>query len=145
MLSVGTDAEIKAEILNLGVDDYLCKPFTLNELLARLRALLRRPEKTQKELIRIKNLSLDPRNHIVRRSGREIHLTPKEFSLLEYMMRHPGKILSRIEILEHVWDMNADLFTNTVEAHIFNIRKKIDDKNETPLIHTVTRAGYKIF
>ncbi|HEU0085359.1 MAG TPA: response regulator transcription factor [Candidatus Paceibacterota bacterium] len=144
MLSIGSEAELKAKIINIGADDYLTKPFLFAELLARLKSLLRRPPQMKSNILCVKGLELDSSNHIVLRFGKEIHLTPKEFCLLEYLMRNEGKIISRMEILEHVWDMNADLFTNTVETHILNIRKKIGDRGKECLIHTVTGAGYKL-
>lgn len=143
MLSVGEGAEVKADALNSGADDYLGKPFSLKELLARLQALMRRPEKMTDSLS-IENLSLDSNNCVVKYFGKEIKLTPKEFSLLEYMMHNSGKTISRIQILEHVWDMNADLFTNTVEMHISNIRKKLSKKGKKPIIETISGKGYKI-
>jgi DNA-binding response OmpR family regulator len=144
MLSVNSEPDIKAKALNLGADDYLSKPFSVNELMARLRALLRRPEETKKEIIKTSSLSMNLKNHTVRRAGKEIYFTPREFALLEYFMRNRGRIISRVEILEHVWDMNANLFTNTVEMHILNIRKKLGGHGKNCPIHTVAGAGYKM-
>lgn len=144
MLSVNEDTNTKTDVLNIGADDYLSKPFSYKELLARIRAILRRPREIKKEILQTGKLILDSKNHTVTYIGKDINLTPKEFSLLEYLMRNKGKVLSRIQILEHVWDMNADLFTNTVETHILNIRKKIKNKENRPVILTVSGAGYKI-
>lgn len=141
ILSVLADASKKAELLNGGADDYLTKPFAFEELLARVRALLRRPQPFLGDTLQVGDLVLDTVKHTITRSGRSIHLTPKEFSLLEYLIRNRGAVVSRGMILEHVWDMNADPFSNTVEAHILSLRKKIDAPK---LIQTVHGLGYKI-
>jgi len=144
MLSVNGDTRVRADILNTGADDFLDKPFSFSELLARIQALLRRPKERKNEILKIRELSLDTINRTVKISGKEVNLTPKEFVLLEYLMRNQNKVISRVQILEHVWDMNADLFTNTVETHILNIRKKIGNWKMSAIIHTVRGAGYKI-
>jgi two-component system OmpR family response regulator len=144
MLSVMNDAITKVEALNAGADDYLVKPFFLAELLARMRALLRREHKTTSPILRIADLFLDTVSHVVRRGKLSIKLNRKEFSLLEYLMRHPGVTLTRGMILEHVWDMNADPFTNTVDVHIRFLRQKIDEGHGAKLIKTVHGYGYKI-
>lgn len=143
MLTVRGEVSDKVELLNLGADDYLVKPFSLEELLARVRALLRRPKKTETDMLTIDDLTLDSKKHTVKRGGKEVYLTRKEFMLLEYLMRNEGAVLSRGMILEHVWDMNADPFSNSIESHIASLRKKVDTKNEK-LIHTVPSRGYKI-
>jgi two-component system response regulator MprA len=120
------------------------KPFFMAELLARMRALLRREHRTINPILRIADLVLDAAGHTVRRGKRDIHLNRKEFSLLEYMMRHSGTTLTRGMILEHVWDMNADPFTNTVDVHIRFLRQKIDEGRSVKLIKTVHGYGYKI-
>jgi DNA-binding response OmpR family regulator len=144
MLSVMNDAVTKIEALNAGADDYLVKPFFMAELLARMRALLRREPRTINPILRIADLVLDAAAHTVQRGKRNIRLNRKEFSLLEYMMRHPGVTLTRGMILEHVWDMNADPFTNTVDVHIRFLRQKIDEGHGKKLIKTVHGYGYKI-
>jgi len=144
ILSVVADTEKKAELLNAGADDYLTKPFSLIELMARVRALLRRPKQIESEIIKINDLKLDSKKNIVTRAGKEIRLTRKEFMLLEYLMRNPGTVLSRGMIMEHVWDMNADPFSNTIESHILSLRKKIGDKGRKKLIYTLPGRGYKI-
>lgn len=144
VLSVIAETKNKTELLNAGADDYLTKPFSFEELLARVRALLRRPRDMQGEVIRIDDLELDSVRHVVTRAGKRIHLTPKEFRLLEYLLRNKGAVLSRGMILEHVWDMNADPFSNTIEAHILSLRKKIDTNRKKKLIHTVHGMGYRI-
>lgn len=144
MLSVNADIDTKVELLNCGADDYVAKPFSFSELLARVRALLRRPEIIKSQILKIGDLAVDTINHTVKKGNKEIALTRKEFSLLEYFTRNQGKVLSRAEILEHVWDMNADPFTNTIETHIFNLRKKLGRNNGKELIHTISGIGYKI-
>ena len=144
MLSVLDEATTKADLLNAGADDYMTKPYSLTELLARVRALLRRPQQIEEEILEIDNLKVDTRRNYVERDGKKIYLTRKEFMLLEYLLKNQSIVMSRGMIMEHVWDMNADPFSNTIESHILNLRKKIDIKNENKLIHTVPNRGYKI-
>lgn len=144
VLSVNSETTTKVELLNAGADDYLSKPFSLDELIARIRALLRRPTKTEKEALEIDDLILDTKRGTVTRGKKEIHLTRKEFMLLEYLLRNRGIVVSRGMILEHVWDMHADPFSNTIESHITSLRRKIDAKRKAGLIRTVTGRGYKI-
>lgn len=144
ILTVKTDIGAKVELLNCGADDYMTKPFVFGELLARTRALLRRPDPLRENVIAVGPISLDASRHIVMNNGTEIVLTPKEFSLLEYLMHNHGHILSRMNILEHVWGVNADPFTNTIETHVLNLRKKLGDKDSKILIHTVAGVGYKM-
>ncbi len=144
MLSVKSEASTKVDLLNAGADDYLTKPFSFEELLARIRALLRRPQRIEEEILRIDDLVLNAKEHIVKRAGKEIYLTRKEFALLEYMMKNNGVALSRGMIMEHVWDMNIDPFSNTIESHIASLRKKIDTKGKVKLIQTISGRGYKI-
>lgn len=144
MLSVNKDVETKVELLNIGADDYLPKPFSFEELLARTRALMRRPKKIEEEILIIDNLAVDTNNQTVKLNNKEIYLTKKEFALLEYLMRNIGRVLSRAVIMEHVWDMNADPFSNTVETHIRNLRRKLNKGNSNDFIHTVSGRGYKI-
>jgi heavy metal response regulator len=128
--------------LDAGCDDYLTKPFEFLEFLARVRALLRR-EKTDKEpVLRIDDLTLSLVTHKVMRKGREIELTAKEYSLLEYFMRNPEKILTRTMISEHVWDYHFDSMTNLVDVYVNYLRKKIDKGFEIKLIHTIRGVGY---
>lgn len=144
MLSVTGDVATKIEALNIGADDYLAKPFSIAELLARVRALLRREKKLTGPRLMVGDLELDALSHTVVRAGKRIELNRKEFSLLEYMMRNPGTTLTRNMILEHVWDMNADPFTNTVDVHIRFLREKIDVGRKKKLLKTVHGCGYKI-
>lgn len=134
----------RTEGLDAGADDYLVKPFALEELLARIRALLRRPETAQPSLLKLGDLSLDTIKLEVQRRGTVIQLTAKEFALLEYLMRNPDRPISKDTIIKHVWDYDADILPNTVEVYIKYLRSKIDAPFDTPLIHTVRGFGYKV-
>lgn len=144
MLSVLTDSWQKVELLNAGADDYLAKPYSFNELMARIRALLRRPAGLIGDVLTLDTLAVDLKRQVVTRAGQRARLTRKEFMLLEYLLRHQGAVLSRGMILEHVWDMLSDPFSNTIESHIRGLRKKLHMAGEKPLIHTVPGRGYKI-
>jgi len=144
MLSVKNEVEDKVNLLNEGADDYLSKPFAYSELLARIRALLRRPGTLHEDTLRFDDLILDIPRQSVRRGAQEIYLTRKEFMLLEYLMRNQGIVLSRAMIMEHVWDMNADPFSNTIETHILSLRKKLHTPKHHKLIRTLPGRGYKI-
>lgn len=144
ILSVKSETTTKVELLNAGADDYLIKPFSLEELLARMRALLRRPKQIESEILQIDNLTLDTRKHVVKRGKKEIYLTRKEFILLEYFMKNQGSVLSRGMIMEHVWDMNADPFSNTIESHILSLRRKVCLNKKRKFIQTVPGRGYKL-
>ncbi|NVN90607.1 MAG: response regulator transcription factor [Desulfuromonadales bacterium] len=128
--------------LEAGSDDYLTKPFAFAELLARVRALLRRSEQDRGAEIFFADLRLDPVSHKVWRSGNEIDLTAKEYGLLEYMVRNPNTVLSRAMIAEHVWDYAFDSFTNIIDVYVNYLRKKVDKDYSTKLIHTVRGQGY---
>ena len=130
--------------LDTGADDYLVKPFALEELLARVRALIRRPQDQQPSTLRAGNLSIDTTTFEVRRGGTPISLTQKEYALLEYLMRNQNRPLTKEMIISHVWDYDADILPNTVEVYIKYLRNKIDKKPFTPLIHTVRGFGYKL-
>lgn len=130
--------------LDSGADDYLVKPFAIDELLARVRALLRRPEEQQSSVLSVGDLTLDTLKFEVRRDNKLIDLTSKEFSLLEYLLRNQGRPLSKDLIISHVWDFDADVLPNTVEVYIKYLRSKIDAPFKTKLIHTVRGFGYKI-
>lgn len=144
MLSVKSETVTKVDLLNAGADDYMTKPFSLEELLARMRALLRRPKQIESEVLSLEDLIVDTKRHMVKRGGREVYLTRKEFVLLTYLLKNAGAAMSRGMIMEHVWDMNIDPFSNTLESHILSLRKKIDIKSKKKLIRTVPGIGYKV-
>lgn len=144
VLTVRSETISKVSILDAGADDYLTKPFSLSELLARIRALLRRPKIIENEVYEIDDLIMDSKRKSVKRGHKDIYLNRKEFMLLEYMLRNRGLVLSQGMILEHVWDMHADAFSNTIEVHILRLRKKIDTSKKRKLIHTLPGRGYKI-
>jgi DNA-binding response OmpR family regulator len=136
----------KVEGLNSGADDYLVKPFSFDELAARVRALLRRPQTTTGTVLKVGNLSLDPVRFTVKRSGTEIKLSHKEFQVLEYFMHHPGQIITKETLIAHIWNEGADVLPNTVEVYIGYLRAKIDRPfpDEAPLLHTVRGFGYSL-
>lgn len=131
--------------LNAGADDYLVKPFAFEELLARIRALLRRPQDHVGNVLALNDLSLDTTNFEVKRAGRRIQLSQREYALLEYLMRNQNRILSKDNIIGHVWDYDADILPNTLEVYIGYLRGKIEKPFRGPeLIHTVRGFGYKL-
>lgn len=132
------------EGLDMGADDYLAKPFSFDVLLARIRALLRRPNEKLEEILQVGDLKLDPSSKKVTRVSQEISLTAKEYGVLEYLMRNKGKVLSKEQIISHVWDFDADVLPNNVELFIMFLRRKIDKPFESKLIHTVSGFGYKL-
>lgn len=131
--------------LDNGADDYLIKPFAFEELLARIRALLRRPKDVTSPILQVKDLSLDPASYGVKRHDKAITLSKREFALLEYLMRNKGRILSKQNIINHVWDFDADVLPNTVEVYMGYLRQKIDKPFKgSALIHTVRGFGYRL-
>jgi DNA-binding response OmpR family regulator len=146
MLTAKGAVEDKVAGLKIGADDYLVKPFALEEMLARVDALLRRRNRQldASSQLRVGDLSLDLLRHEANRGGRPIELTAKEFALLEYLMRHPGQVLTRTQILDHVWGYDLDTLSNVVDIYIHYLRDKIDRGSEQPLIKTVRGVGYRI-
>lgn len=148
VLMLTAKGEVKDRILGLdaGADDYLPKPFSFEELLARVRSLVRRSKNETSVILKVDDLLVDTEEFVVTRGKTEITLSKKEFSLLAFLMRHKGAIISKDRIIENVWDYDQDVTLNTVEAFIKNLRKKIDApfKQKKPLIHTVRGFGYKI-
>jgi len=136
----------KVQGLDAGADDYLTKPFAFEELLARVRALTRRPKNTLDSVFKVADLELDTKSFEVKRKNKKISLSSKEFSLLEYLMRNSNKILTKDQTISHVWDYDADILQNTIEVYIKNLRRKIDEpfKNSKKLIQTIRGFGYKV-
>lgn len=144
MLTVQTGLKSKVDALNAGADDYITKPFAFEELLARIQAIGRRASNVPNAILKVGDLLLDRSKQKVLRGKKEIQLTRKEFSLLEFLMERTGSIISRGTLLEHVWNKDGDPFSNTVEAHILNLRKKVEAGRKKRLIHNVPGRGYKI-
>jgi heavy metal response regulator len=142
LLTVRATIEDKVLGLDAGADDYLTKPFAFQELVARVRALLRRRTDAEPTLLRIDDLTLDPARRIVTRGGEKIDLTPREFALLDYFMRNPGRVLTRTMIAEHVWDYSFDTSTNVIDVYVNYLRKKVDAGREPKLLHTMRGVGY---
>jgi two-component system OmpR family response regulator len=134
----------EADALDLGADDYLTKPFSFVVLVARLRALVRRGAPERPSVLAVGDLTLDPATRVVRRGGTEIALTPREFALLHFLMRHPGEVLSKTAIVQSVWDMNYDGDENVVEVYVGYLRRKIDQPFDTATIQTMRGAGYRL-
>jgi len=144
MLTAKDTVEDKINGLSEGADDYLTKPFSFAELLARIKALLRRSQDYKEKTLRVSDLELNPWNRTVSRQGQEISLTGKEYALLEYLMRNKGRVVSQSMIIEHVWDMNYEGLSNVVNVYINHLRNKIDKDFKQKLIQTIRGYGYKI-
>ena len=143
-LTARDSVDDKVSGLDIGADDYLAKPFAFVELVARCRALIRRGSHDRASEIFFADLRLDPVAHKVWRSGEEITLTSKEYALMEYFMRNPNRVLTRLMIAENVWDYSFDSFTNIIDVYVNYLRNKIDQKFDKKLIHTVRGAGYAL-
>ncbi|MBI4750344.1 MAG: response regulator transcription factor [Acidobacteria bacterium] len=144
ILTARDDLETRVQGLDLGADDYLTKPFAFVELVARIRALIRRSRQDTSPVLRVADLMLDPVARKVMRSGKEILLTAKEFALLECLMQNPNRVLSRTVLSEKVWDLSFDTLTNVIDVYINYLRNKIDRDFEPKLIHTIRGAGYML-
>ena len=144
LLTAKVSLDNKIEGLDSGADDYLTKPFAFEELIARVRALLRRNTPEKSILLKVNDLVLDTQTHIVKRDSAEIILTPKEYSILEYLMRNKNKVISRTVLSEHVYDYHFDTDTNVIDVYINKLRNKIDRGFKTQLLHTVRGVGYII-
>lgn len=143
LLSGRSDVLTKIDLLRSGADDYITKPFSFEELLARITAVTRRPHTIVDAIFIIGNIKLNTQTHEITRNGKRLFFTRKEFSIIELLMRNESRIVSRSTIMEHVWNNEVDIFSNTVESHILNIRKKIGDAKRT-IIQNIPGKGYKI-
>lgn len=144
MLTARDDVKDKVRGLDAGADDYLTKPFAFEELLARIRALVRKRYRQAHTRLKVADLVLDRVSHRVTRGDREIELTPKEFALLEYLMMNAGSVVTRTMIAEHVWNLDFDTFTNVIDVYISYLRRKIDKDHDKKLIHTIKGRGYML-
>jgi DNA-binding response OmpR family regulator len=144
MLTARDAIEDRIRGLDVGADDYLIKPFAFGELHARLRALIRRGAGERPVALEVEDVVLDPATHTVTRSNQAVPLSPREFSLLEYLMRHPGEVITRTQILEHVWDYDYGGFSNVVDVYVGYLRKKLEQPFDRPFIHTVRGVGYTL-
>ncbi len=144
MLTARDTVDDRVVGLDSGADDYLVKPFALNELRARLRALMRRDSADKTGLLAVGDLTLDPANHQVERAGQPIELTAKEFALLEYFMRNPGRLITREMAEDHIWNYDFEGTSNVVDVYVRRLRRKIDDPSEIKLFETVRGAGYRL-
>ena len=144
MLTARDAVSDKVEHLEAGADDYLTKPFAFAELMARIKALLRRGSIDRPNVLRVADLEVDRLSQQVRRASRRVELTAKEYALLEYLMANAGRVLSRTMIIDHVWDQSFDGATNIVDVYVRHLRSKVDDGHDTRLIRTVRGVGYKI-
>jgi DNA-binding response OmpR family regulator len=144
MLTVKTELDDKKTAFELGADDYLTKPFLLEELIIRIDALLRRPKQIASQISKLGNLVFDSKLGHFKRAGKELYLTRREYCLLEYLLRRKNEIVGRGEILENVWDYNADPFSNSLETHITSLRRKLNQGQQKDIIHTFSGRGYKL-
>ena len=144
VLTAQDAVDFKVQALRMGADDYVTKPFAFEELLARVEALGRRPKAIAPPVLKVLDLALDTGSRVVTRAGREIELTPKEYAVLEYLMRHQGRVMSRTLITEYAWDYHFDPGTNIVDVVINRLRKKVDSGHPQKLVHTVRGVGYVV-
>lgn len=144
MLTAKTSIEDKVTGFDVGADDYLTKPFSFLELKSRVHALIRRGNKESMPIIKISDLKLDPQKREVVRGGKVIPLTPKEFSILEFLMRHKNEVVTRTMISEHVWDYNFESMSNVIDVFVATLRQKIDKNAKVKLIHTVYGVGFRV-
>jgi DNA-binding response OmpR family regulator len=144
VLTAQDAVDFKVQALRSGADDYVTKPFAFEELLARVEALGRRPKEIRSPVLRVGDLELDTESREVKRSGERIELTPKEYTVLEYLMRHTGRVMSRTLITEYAWDYHFDPGTNIVDVVINRLRKKVDSGQPQKLVHTVRGVGYVV-
>lgn len=144
ILTARDELDTKVNLLLNGADDYLVKPFSFDELCARIAALLRRPQEVVPTVVSIGDITLDPSKHIVKKKDKDIPLTLKEFMLLEYFMRHPDVVINREELLTHLWDFNYSSFSNVVDVHVKNLRKKLNLAKGKIALETIRGVGYRL-
>jgi DNA-binding response OmpR family regulator len=144
ILTARHETEHKIDLLNRGADDYIVKPFSFEELIARINSVLRRPVATQAVVLKVGDIEMDMATRVVRKEDKEIPLTLKEFALLECFMREPNVVLSREKLFDHVWDFNAFSWSNVLDVHMKNLRKKLDDKTGETYFETVRGVGYRL-
>lgn len=143
MLTARDETDMKVKLLNMGADDYIVKPYSIEEVAARINAVLRRPETSLPTVLTVRDICLDPAKHVVTKDGKEVALTLKEFSLLEFFMRNQGEALKREAVLDHVWSFDFPAFSNVLDVHMKNLRKKLDDYDD-PLFETIRGIGYRL-
>jgi DNA-binding response OmpR family regulator len=143
ILTARSETEHKVELLLSGADDYVVKPFSFEELIARIQAILRRPAETIPMVLESGEIKLNPALHQAWRNDEQLDLTLKEFSLLEYFLRHPNEVINREDLLTHLWDFNYESFSNVVDVHIKNLRQKLDRDGEQSILETVRGIGYR--
>jgi len=144
ILTARDEVESKVSLLSSGADDYIVKPFSFDELCARIEAIFRRPTNLLPTVLIIGDIELDSVGRVVRKKDREVLLTLKEFVLLEYFMRHPNKVINREELLSHLWDFNYNSFSNVVDVHVKNLRKKLDLGESKGILETIRGVGYRL-
>jgi len=144
ILTAMDSIEDKVRGLDLGADDYMAKPFAFAELRSRLNAIVRRHQADTSPILEVADLTLDPAKHEVRRNGKLVKLSPKEFGILDFLMRNHDTVVSRTKLIKHVWDYNFDSLSNVVDVFVATVRKKIDKESKKKLIHTIHGVGYKL-
>jgi DNA-binding response OmpR family regulator len=144
VLTARAEVESKVELLLAGADDYLVKPFAFAELLARVHALLRRPNAATPEVLTVGSIELNTAEHWASNGGKPMELTLKEFGLLEYFLRHPGEVINREDLLAHLWDFNYESFSNVIDVHVKNLRRKLDNGSNTSVLETIRGIGYRL-
>jgi DNA-binding response OmpR family regulator len=144
VLTARDEIDTKVQLLTSGADDYLVKPFSFQELFARIQSIFRRPKVSLQPIVTVGKIEIDSAARKVRKDGQEVPLTLKEFVLLEYFMYNPNKIINREELLSHLWDFNYCSFSNVVDVHVKNLRKKLDPRNPESVLETVRGVGYRL-